>query len=118
MAAHWANRHTAWLRDLLAEMGISEVAQAPTLTYADNRAANLLCEEDIVTCGNQFMQVPYHFNMEAVALGIVDMTYIPTTDNLADLMTKSVSKQVSERLLPAMIGLRKPILPASEKPHH
>ncbi len=32
MAAHWANRHTAWLRDLLAEMGINEVAQAPTLT--------------------------------------------------------------------------------------
>jgi hypothetical protein len=111
MAAHWANRHTAWLRDLLAEMGITEVAQAPTVTWADNRAANLLCEEDIVTCGNQFMQVPYHYNKEAVAAGIVEMRYIPTADNLADLMTKSCSKQVIERLLPVLIGHRAPTLP-------
>jgi hypothetical protein len=47
-------------------MGLEDVVRQPTNTYGDNKAANLLCEEDIVTCGNQFMQVPYHFNKEAM----------------------------------------------------
>lgn len=106
MAAHWANRHTAWLRDLFEEMGVSGVGAAPTITYGDNRAANLLCEEDIVTCGNQFMQVPYHFNKEAVQAGIVEMRYIPTAENLADLFTKSVPRQTLEHLLPTLLGHR------------
>ena len=118
MAVHWANRHTAWLRDLLAEMEIDEIGQEPTVTYADNRAANLLCEEDIITCGNQFMQVPYHYNKEAVEMGIAVMRYIQSADNLADILTKAVSQQVIERLLPAMIGQRAPTLPPTEKAHH
>ena len=99
-------------------MEIDEIGQEPTVTYADNRAANLLCEEDIITCGNQFMQVPYHYNKEAVKMGIAIMRYIQSTDNLADILTKAVSKQVLERLLPAMIGQRAPILPPSERSHH
>eukprot|EP00658_Telonema_sp_P-2_P013467 TRINITY_DN1509_c0_g1_i12.p3 TRINITY_DN1509_c0_g1~~TRINITY_DN1509_c0_g1_i12.p3 ORF type:complete len:104 (-),score=24.52 TRINITY_DN1509_c0_g1_i12:192-503(-) len=71
---------------LLGEMGLGEMAAEPTITYGDNRAANLLCEEDIITCGNQFMQVPYHYNKEAVRAGIVEMKYIPTADNIADLL--------------------------------
>ena len=113
MAAHWCNRHTAWLRDLLVEMAYLSVGAQPTNTYADNRAANLLCEEDIITCGNQFMQVPYHYNKEAVQSGTVQMIYISTVENLADLFTKSVSKQVLQRLLPALLGHAKAILPPS-----
>ena len=108
MAAHWANRATMWLRDLLCEMGLEDVVSKPTDTYGDNKAANLLCEEDIVTCGNQFMQVPYHFNKEAVQQGVVTMHYVPTADNIADLFTKSVSRQVLERLLPLLLGYLKP----------
>lgn len=108
MAAHWANRHTAWLRDLLTEMDVGDAVAEPTTTYGDNRAANLLCEEDIVTCGNQFIQVPYHFNKEAVQSGAVRMKYCPTKQNLADLFTKSVPRQVIQELLPAIIGHRQP----------
>jgi hypothetical protein len=104
MAAHWANRHTAWLRDLLEEMEVGDAITKPTPTYGDNRAANLLCEEDIVTCGNQFIQVPYHFNKEAVRSGTVQMVYCPTKQNLADLFTKSVPRQTIQQLLPAIIG--------------
>ena len=97
-----------WLRDLLCEMELKDVVSKPTDTYGDNKAANLLCEEDIVTCGNQFMQVPYHFNKEAVQQGVVTMNYVPTAENIADLFTKSVSRQVLERLLPLLLGYLKP----------
>ena len=68
---------------------------------------------DITTCGNQFMQVPYHYNKEAVALGVATMIYISTMDNLAGLFTKSVSRQVLQRLLPALLGYSAAALPPS-----
>ena len=57
-------------------------------------------------CGNQFMQVPYHYNKEMVQRQQVTMQYIPTKYNLADLFTKSVSKQVLQELLPVLLGYR------------
>jgi hypothetical protein len=36
------------------------------------------------------------------------MHYVPTAENIADLFTKSVSRQVLERLLPLLLGYRKP----------
>ena len=64
------------------------------------------------------MQVPYHYNKEAVRMGIAIMRYIQSADNLADILTKAVSKQVIERLLPSIIGQRAPTLPPPEKSHH
>ena len=92
----------AFGRDLMREMGIT--ITDPTITYADNTAANLLAEEDIVTMGNQFIRTPYHYTKECVADKIVQVKHIPTADNLADIFTKSVSRQVLERLLPYVTG--------------
>ena len=103
-ATHWANRHTMWLRDLLTEMDLGDAIQEPTATFGDNRASNLLCEEDIVTCGNQFMQIPFHFNKEVVESGAVTIHYVPTAENIADLYTKAVSKQVLDKLLARALG--------------
>lgn len=107
-AAHWCNRHTAWLRELLTEMELEEAVAEPTVTYGDNRAAILLSEEDIVSTGNQFITIPYHFNKEAVESGVVTMRAVPTADNLADLFTKAVSRQTLEQLLPRLIGCAEP----------
>jgi site-specific DNA-cytosine methylase len=103
-ATHWANRHTMWLRDLLTEMDLGDAIQEPTATFGDNRASNLLCEEDIVTCGNQFMQIPFHFNKEVIESGAVTIHYVPTAENIADLYTKAVSKQVLDKLLARALG--------------
>ena len=39
------------------------------------------------------------------------MQYIPTKYNVADLFTKSVSKQVLQELLPVLLGYRAPPYP-------
>lgn len=109
MALHFTNRHVMWLRELLTEMELGEVVEQPTCVKGDNRAANLLCTEDIVTCGNQFLQLPFYFNKEVVESGAVVVSYVPTADNLADLFTKAVSKQVLTRLLPRLIGLEEDV---------
>ena len=102
MALHWVNRHTCWMGDLLKEMNV-ELGQ-PTMTMAANQAATLLSNEDIVTIANPYIRTPYHCNKECVAEKLVGVKCISTKDNLADIFTKSVPRQVLERLLPHVTG--------------
>jgi len=75
------------------EIGLADVVKEPTKTYGDNTAAILLCEEDIVTSGNQFMATQYHYNKEVEIDGIAKALWVPTAFNLADIFTKIVLKQ-------------------------
>ena len=75
-----------------------------TNVRGDNTAANTLCEEDIVTTGNQFITTPYHYNKEVIADGHAVVEYIQTDHNIADLFTKAVKKGVIQRLLDALLG--------------
>ena len=104
MALHWCMRHVMWLRALLIEMGLTDVVREPTIIRGDNTAANTLCEEDIVTTGNQFITTPYHYNKEVIADGHAVVEYIQTDHNIADLFTKAVKKGVIQRLLDALLG--------------
>jgi len=104
MAIHWAVRHIVWLREMLIEVGLAEIVEDPTVIFGDNRAANGLCEQNMVTQGNQFIRTSYHYVKEAIRSGDVRVCWIDTGDNVADLMTKAVARQVYEQLAPRLLG--------------
>ena len=52
----------------------------------------------LVTSGNQFIITPYHYNKEVVTLRLVEVKYIKSEDNLADLTTNAVDRTTSARL--------------------
>ena len=108
MALQWCNRHVVWLRHLLVEMGYSDnvMVSDPTLVRGDNTAANQLCYEDIVASGNLLIIAPYHYNKEVVTLRLVEVKYVKTEDNLADLTTKAdtVDRTTSARLTDRLAG--------------
>ena len=105
MGLHWCNRTTVWMRDVFEDMELGYLVEKPTPTYGDNKASILLSEEDIVTSGNQHIQVPYHFNKEVIRDGKTVLKWVPSKQNLADLMTKSVDKVTLQNLLPALLGI-------------
>ena len=104
MAMHWCHRHTTWLRDLLLELGLGDVVQEPTLTYGDNTTAIQLCEEEIISSGNQYIYTPYHYNKEVERKGIAKAKWVPTKENLADVMTKCVDAMTHKALVPDLTG--------------
>ena len=67
----------------MQELGFDELVEKPTVVYGDNNQANTLCYEDIVTTGNQYIYLPYHWNKEVVELGYVEVRNIRTSLNLA-----------------------------------
>ena len=78
----------------------------PTIVRGDNTATNQLCYEDIVTSGNQFIITPYHYNKEVVTLRLqlVEVKYVKSEDNLADLTNKAVGRTTSGRLTDRLAG--------------
>ncbi|MBL6911007.1 MAG: Ty1/Copia family ribonuclease HI [Pirellulales bacterium] len=104
MALCMCNQAVVWLRQLLLELGEDELLNEPTIVYGDNRSANTLCVEDIVTAGNMYILLPYHWNKEVVQHGYVQIRDCKTAYNIADLFTKPVPAQKIRELLAKLCG--------------
>ena len=104
MALCHCNQSVVWLRQLLSELGFQDLVDKPTVVYGDNAQANTLCQEDIVTSGNMYIYLPYHWNKEAVELGFVQIQDIRTALNVADLFTKPLPVQKIRILASQMLG--------------
>ena len=76
--------------------------------YGDNLAANKLAKENCVTSGNQYIYLPYHYTQELVRGGNIRVPHVRTKLNIADLHTKSVSKEVMDTLLRKACGYDPP----------
>jgi len=104
MAMYYAHQQLDWIRNLLTEMGLDRLIDMPTVMFADNVAANTLSKEDIVTHGNQYVGLSYHYNKEMQEKGASTVQYVKTTDNISDLMTKVVELAVRRVLQGALSG--------------
>ena len=56
MALHFCIKQIVWLRQLMEEIGLGAYVSQPTVVYADNRQANNLCREEVVTAGNMYFR--------------------------------------------------------------
>lgn len=66
MALTHCIKQIVWFRQLMTEIGLASYIDQPTQVYADNKQANNLCSEDLVTAGNMYFRTSYHYNKEAV----------------------------------------------------
>ena len=82
MALHFCIKQIVWLRQLMDEIGLGAYLSQPTVVYADNKQANNLCREEVVTAGNMYFRTGYHYNKEAVRDKYVSVHFCPTDLNL------------------------------------
>ena len=88
---HHCIKQIVWLRQLMEEIGLVHYLEGPTKVWADNKQANKICAEDLVTAGNMYFRTGYHYNKEAVRDKYVTVDYIVTHDNVADAVTKALA---------------------------
>ena len=106
MALSHCNQAVVWLWQLLQELGFTELVATPTGVYADNKQANNLCKEDIITSGNQYIYLPYHYNKEVCEQGWVQVRDVRTALNIADLFTKAVPREKNTSIGRAIMWVR------------
>ena len=100
MAMSLASRHLIWLqRGLQLFRGISSTSSSVAtashdLDYllGDNQGALELAKNPRINSRSKHIHVHYHYVRQQIEDGNFGILYVPTADNLADLLTKNLPK--------------------------
>lgn len=81
-----------WLKNLLGELGVS-LPRCPTI-YCDNIGATYLSVNPVFHSKMKHIAIDNHFVRDHVTTGNFGVSYISTKDQLADILTKPLSRQL------------------------
>lgn len=79
-----------WICSLLHELGV-KVPVVPVI-YCDNVGATYLCANPVFHSRMKHIAIDYHFIRNLIQLGVVRVAHISTKDQLADALTKPLSR--------------------------
>ena len=95
-----------WLDLLLSELMIKdELFRRPTTIFADNQGAMALASNPEFHSRSKHINIKYHYQRQEVAAGTCILTYIPTSSQAADGLTKPLAKVAFTRFV-AQMGMR------------
>lgn len=84
-----------FMKDILEDF--NEYMESPIKIFEDNSGALSIAKYGNFTKNSKFIEVHYHFVNENYMKGVIDIVKIDTEQNLADIFTKSLSKDKFER---------------------
>jgi hypothetical protein len=83
-----ATKEAIYLRRLLEDLGHQQTG--PTPLYEDNQSCIALARNPVHHQRTKHIDIQYHFIREKIESGVVDLTYIPTAQQIADIFTKAL----------------------------
>ena len=103
MAMSHACREAIWLRRLAAGLRV-RMKEGGTLLKVDNNSAIQLAKNQTYHGRTKHIEVHHHFVREKVERGVLMVEYCPTEEQVADVLTKGLSKEKHEKFS-RMMGL-------------
>lgn len=91
-----------WLRGLLKELGHEQLK--PTRIYEDNQGCISVAQDPKEHKRMKHIDIKYNFLRDIIAKQFIELEYIPSANQLADIMTKALPIQTFQRIREA-IGL-------------
>ena len=102
VAATHIAKQVLWHRTLFTEL---DFPLPSTLTiFTNNQAAISISHHPEFHARRKHIDIAHHFLRDLIADGIINTVYVNTRDNLADLFTKGLSRDIHEDLI-ARIGV-------------
>ena len=123
MSASLAVRQAKWLGYLLSDMGygnlrctefgslcdrdfvkaqlsdLVDVSESTILCMGDNKAAIAIARNPVLHKRSKHIKISYHLTRYEVKKGTIHFAYIPSAHNVADLLTKSLTRVPHEHIL-------------------
>jgi hypothetical protein len=90
MAASLASFEAIWLQKLL--MGLFDQVLDTTVIHCDNQSCIKLFENLVFYDRPKHIEIRYHFIRDCVQKGFVKLQYVPTGEQIADILTKPLVK--------------------------
>ena len=91
-----ATQEAVWLRRLMKDLG--RQMDAPTTIYKDNQGAIELAKNAKYHNRTKHIDICHHFVHKRVVSNEISITYCPTEDMVADIMTKGLPRHTFEKL--------------------
>ena len=85
-----------WMRSQLSDYGF---AYNKILMYCDNKSAIALCCNNVQHSRSKHIDIRHHFIREQVEKGIVELYFVKTEFQLADIFTKALPRERFEFIL-------------------
>ncbi|KAI0997805.1 hypothetical protein K3495_g10381 [Podosphaera aphanis] len=102
MSQTQATKEAIWLKLLLNELLKDENEIKTTIIFGDNQGAIALIKNPQFHARTKHIGVQHYFVREKTADGSVDIRYINTRDQVADGLTKALSKDRFQRFRKAL----------------
>lgn len=97
----WFN---SWLRELLVVTPKEFDLMKPNIVHVDNTAAIAMSNRDAAHSRTKHIDIRHHFVREQVENGEISIKWTPTTEQLADLLTKRLATTVFSGLVNQLLS--------------
>ena len=84
-----ATQEAKWMRQLLKDLQ-SKLTE-PTVLHEDNQSAICIAQNPQYHSKTKHIDIKYHFVREEILNDVIKLRYCPTTDMLADILTKGLT---------------------------
>ena len=102
IASNEAGREVVWLWRLFADLGIPQVA--PAILYCDNQSAIRTAVKDGNLDRRKHIDVKHHWIREKLANKEIELKWIPSAENQADILTKPLGTGIFQPLRQQLMG--------------
>lgn len=99
-----AAKEAIWLSNVLSGM-LGTKSPTPITILMDNQGSISLTQNMSVNARNKHIDIRYHFVRDAVSHKSIALSYIPTSDQVADVLTKALLRVLFEKFR-ALMGIR------------
>ncbi|MCO5587782.1 hypothetical protein L7F22_041734 [Adiantum nelumboides] len=89
-----------WLICIMADLGV--VQDTANTIYTDSQSTLAVTRNPVFHACTKHIEVHYHYVRERLSAKEINLDYVPTQDNLADLFTKPLSREKFEAFLKAL----------------
>ncbi|KAL2923679.1 Retrovirus-related Pol polyprotein from transposon TNT 1-94 [Bienertia sinuspersici] len=103
-----AAAEVAWVVRLLEELDIHHLK--PVTLHCDNQSALYIAKNPVFHERTKHIEIDYHFTRDKVLEGLLQLSYLPTSSQLADVFTKPLTSPQFGSLL-SKLGLYVPSSP-------
>ena len=97
--------HAVWLRSLLKELHMSQVEA--TEIFVDNKSALALAKNLVFHDRSKHIDTRYHFIRECIARKEVQLEFVKSQDQVADIFTKPLKHNTFYKLQALLRMIRK-----------
>lgn len=98
-----AVQEAKFLVQLLKDMA-TERENETVILNVDSQSAIALAKNPVFHQRSKHIDIKYHFIRNEVQNGFVQLQYVPSEDNLADILTKALPSVKLKRFIPAFMG--------------